>query len=859
MQHKAVMKVARFIRDPLDKRPVFDHPWKQGHHFNNRKIHLPDFGGISVFLRSFECRAPLRSATLRATALGIFDLFLNGKRVGIKDANGKTVCDELKPGWTDYRFRVFAFEYDVTSFLRSGEPNLFAAELSRGWWSGRISFGVYGFPVPAFCGEIELCYTDGTTELIASDESFRVTQQTPVRSADIWDGEYFDARIPNPIHGIPDGALPAVLYEGETPEITPHVGETIRVSRHLCRTPERAVQYCGKEENGSDFGKIHVLSESEETGCERRILRAGESLIFDMGQEMVGRPHFSIRAPRGTRLELYVAELLNDTGDASRGNDGPEGSPYLKNYRSALARLVYIASGDRTEEFAPTHTFYGFRYFEITANEDIELLSFEAEVLRSDLKETSRFECSNAEVNRLFSNILWGQRGNYLSVPTDCPQRDERLGWTGDTQVFCGAACYNMDTRGFLRKWLGDLRHSQIGADGAYSDIAPKVFIGHGEANAAWGDAGLIVPYRLYLMYGEDGVDIIDEHYASMEDYMRYLTQYGTKGPHRAYGDWLNYDVTDKTYISRVFYANDALLMVQFSEILAQRYAGSNKEAFYRTRAAHYAALRHELCTAFLADYFGDDLELTVKTQTAYLLALRFDLIPKQHRDRAVRRLKRLISENGMTLSTGFVGTGILCQTLQECGASEYAYSLLLQTRDPSWLYSIRQGATTIWERWNSYTKEKGFGDVNMNSFNHYAYGAVAEWMMSGMAGILPDPAQPGFSHFLLFPTPDTRSKQNGRLPDDQEPITFVRASYDSVKGKIESEWKCENGDFVYRVTVPSGTTAEFGILLDAHPDYCGTIVLNGIPHPEEALNAVEEKGRLRFTLSEGSYTVATK
>lgn len=827
------MKKATFVYNPRDIKPKYPHPWRQpgGKTFNSKSIAFEPGEGQVIFRREFACPAGAQ-VRVRATALGIFELYINGSRVGHDTPEGR-VYDELKPTWTDYRSRVFEYEYDITGSVK--DSNVLVAVVSPGWWSGRISFGFYGFLSCAFCGEIELKYPDGREEILG--DGWKATIGGAVRRADIWDGEYYDARCPDPTAD-PEkfdwtDALP---FTEATCRIVRLVGEPIRRRKDLERAPQSAVVYLGNEENGSDYGRIHVIRKRVGAGCEAGVLAAGESLILDFGQNIVGRPRLRVKARRGAVIRGYFAEMLNDSGLALRGNDGPEGSLYIKNYRSALARLVYVAAGDGKECYVPLHTFYGFRYLELTADADIEILEVAGEVITSVLRETGHIETDNPEVNRLLSNIIWGLRGNYLSVPTDCPQRDERLGWSGDTQIFCGAASYFCDVSAFLKKWLGDARDSQAGEGGAYCDVIPRVFAGRNNGNAAWGDAGLIVAYRLWLMYRDR--DTISEHYSSMEEYMRYLEQFGLEGPNIAYGDWLNYETTDKRYIAICYYAADAELMARFSRILGKP-----------EREAYYAGLRRRIEEHFAEKYIRDG-ELTEKTQTAYLLALKFNLLPGDMRAKAIKALERKIIDNNYTLSTGFVGTGILNQTLSEVGLDKLCYSLLLQTADPSWLYSVRQGATTIWERWNSYTHERGFGDVNMNSFNHYAYGAVAEWMFSRMAGISPNPGAPGFERFILCPRPDTRSE--GEIPAGQRRVGRVYARYDSARGRIESGWKFERGGFTYRFVIPAGTRARVELPVCGG----GAIRINDVAFTPAELGSLVSGGILTFELGAGSYTI---
>lgn len=788
---------------------------------NNRTLTLEPGDGILNIKKEFSLNEDVDRVILRTTALGVYCLYINGERVG---------NDEMLPGWTDYRCKVFESEYDITEMCR--ENNTFVCDIASGWWNGRISFGVYEFKPNAFAGEIEILYRDGRSELISSDESWQTMVGGQIRRADIWDGQYTDMTLPHPSVD-PDYYTweNAVIFDGFEGEIVPFEGDDVRVRDELSLSPVCGYIYDGTVDNGSDMGEVNIVSDYN-NGCKDIHVKAGEHLVIDLGQNMVGWPKYEITAERGTRVETLFAEMLNDSGDRSRGNDGPKGSLYIENYRSALARYIVVSSGNEREICSPTHVFYGFRYIEIFADGDITLHSVKGEVVGSDITETGTFECDNDEVNRLYSNAVWGMRGNYLSIPTDCPQRDERLGWTGDTQIFCGAASYMADIERFMRKWLGDARDSQTTIDGAYSCVIP--FLGWPEcADAAWGDAAIIVPYRLWLMYGSK--EIISEHYDSMESYMKHLERYGLDGPKPTFGDWLNYDVTDAKYISVCYYAYDALLMSRFSRIIGKD-----------DRAEHYDDLRERII-AYWKEKYVEDGALTVRTQTSHLLPLAFDMVDGEMKESFISELRKLITDNDYTLSTGFVGTGILNQTLSKVGLHDLCYSLLLQTKDPSWLYSVRQGATTIWERWNSYTKEKGFGDVSMNSFNHYSYGAVAEWFYSGICGINPDPDDPAFNTFILAPNPDFRKT----LPSGQKRINSARATYNSRAGKIESGWKNENGSFVYDFVIPDGACAKVSIVSEKDVLYFSDLEMT-----KDDLKAIRNGERLEFKLNGGRYSV---
>ena len=819
------MKKGVFIT--YGKLPKVEHtyPWqKAGALIAGRETELPSGKGLLTFRRFFKAKKAVRRATLRATALGIFDVFINGERVG---------REELKPGWTDYRVRVFEFEYDVTLLIR--EDNALTAAVSNGWWSGRISNGFYGYKSPAFCAEIELEYDGGESEIIASDESFDACVQGPVTFADIWDGEYYDATKKFDINH-PEFES-AVLLDGFSGQIVPHVGEPVRVRAFLERKPENLIVYNGTEADGSDFGRIRVTRRAGgECGFPCRISR-GESIILDMGVNMVGRPRLALRAARGTKVNVYFAEMLNDSGHASRGCDGAEGSLYIKNYRSALSRAVYVCAGEGEEEYTPRFTFFGFRYMEIKADAELVLLSAAGEVLGTDMEETGRVTTDNADVNALIENITWGARGNCVSIPTDCPQRDERLGWTGDTQIFCGAGAYLMNTNGFMRKWLGDMRDAQVGFNGGYCAVAPRIWHNRACGHAAWTDASIIVAYNMYKMYGD--TELVREHYESMEAYMSAIARdRGANGPMPTYGDWLAYEPTDREYISLCYHAQNARMMAELSRAIGKG-----------ERAEHYAALLCEIKALFRERYIRV-CNLTESSQTAYLLALGFDMIEESGvRAALTEKLKEKIIENGYTLSTGFVGTGVLCRTLSELGLDGLAYSLLLQTKDPSWLFSVSGGATTVWERWNSYTPENGFGDAGMNSFNHYAYGAVIEWMFAYMAGIRPGAR--GFERFVLSPRPDMRTESE--IPEGQKRITRAEAEYTCRFGTVRSAWETRGDETEYRFEVPHGTAALAEIYASEGRE---ALSVNGEMKTAKSLGAKIEQGKWKFLLSEGKYII---
>lgn len=808
-------------------------PWEITQRRETQFALIKSKDGVALFRKIFKA-ADIKSAHIDATSLGVFDLFCNGKRVGRTDENGRVVYDELKPGCTNFKQRVLYFSYDLAPYLKDGE-NVLLAVVAPGWYSGRISCGTYGYCNTSFIAAVHIVDELGE-RCIYTDDTWQGAWGGAVRSSDIWDGELYDANEPSfeAISTMENTmAWKPVTTELHDIYITPHIGPTVTVRSEMTRKPQSIEIYNGIVDNGSDYGKINVVRKS--VNEDNFFLAKGESAVIDLGQNMVGWPTFCVKGKKNTSILLRVGEMLNDSGLISRGNDNPEGSVYSINYRSAKAKIQYVLSGDENgENYCPHYTFFGFRYCEITATEDVTFTDFKALVVGSVTRETGRMVTSDKNVNQLISNVLWGQRGNYLSIPTDCPQRDERLGWSGDTHIFCRTAAYNADVLEFLKKWLQDARDSQNEA-GMYPDVIPTNSV-VGIGRAAWGDAGIIVPYVMWRMYGD--TDVICEHFESMERYMAWLETTDKAGPEAYYGDWLAYEPTDKAYISVAYYALDAMYMAVMSRAI-KRF----------DREEHYKKLYAELGEHFRSLYCTENGDLKPEhcTQTGYLLALYVGLLSSENIPAAVAALKQKIIDNGCKLSTGFVGCGILNEVLAEFGENNLAYSLLLQTENPSWLFSVCQGATTIWERWNSYTKESGFGDVSMNSFNHYAYGAVQEWMYRHMAGIETTEDAPGFAHPVLQPKPDTRKADE--IPSGQERITMCRTEFDSPVGLIKSSWNTEKG-FVYECTVPVSSTLYLPILTDE-----GVYTVNGRETSISERIAAPCGDVVRIELKPGSYT----
>ena len=809
--------------------------------------------GIPLFRKAFTTKGAVKSAKLYASGLGVFDLFMNGRRVGV---DGTEVYDELKPGWTDYRKEVNYMTYDVTPLMREGD-NVLGAQVSNGWWAGPIAHGMYGTPALGFIAKLRIEYEDGSVEHVVTNTEWASSFCGPVMMGDIYNGETYDARRESnwtsPEYDASGWNCTAVNTDFRG-EITAFRGQTVRVREAFCLTPKAITVYEGAKPTGTTYGEINVTRTLG--GTESLRLKAGETALFDLGQNMTGWVRFTVKGDAGTKLRVKFGEMLNDTGASDRLNDGPGGSLYTYNLRTAGATLYYTLRGaEEGETFHPSNTFFGFRYCEVTTTSDVEITSLEGQFVGSELEEHATFETSHPDVNQLYSNIRWSQRDNFLSIPTDCPQRDERLGWTGDIQVFGRTATYHADTRAFLRKWLNDLRQSQR-EDGAYPEIAPfPNFWGFG--TGGWADAGVIVPWTVYLMTGDQAV--LGECYASMTRYMDWLSlqgdgQYKYNGAGTSTGDWLSYENTDARYVCVCHYANVAQLMSKIAGALSQSPADA-----YHADSLKYAELYDNIRAEWQTRYLDGNGQPAISTQTSYLMALKFGLLPETSVERAREILRGKIENNGYKLSTGFIGTSFLCQTLSEQGMDDLAYDLLLQRENPSWLYSVDQGATTVWERWDSYTKEGGFNkhEWNMNSFNHYSYGVVAEWMFRRVAGIESDEAQPGFKHFFLMPTPDDRTY----FPAGQERITSAKASHRSGYGLIRSEWeRGDDGRIAYVATVPANTTATLYLPLADEDD---EITEGGKPLEEaEGLEfkgirdgkAVIElqSGTYRFNIAEG-------
>ena len=685
------------------------------------------------FLRKeFTADGPVRSARVYASALGIYELHLNGIRVGE---------DYFTPGWTDYNTRICYNTYEIGDLLKVGR-NVVGCVLADGWYAGHVAWGCirhrYGTD-PRLLAQIEIEFENGTKQIVVSDGSWKAAYG-PLDEADLLMGETYDARKQlqgwsKP--GFDDSGWGAVSVTDDVDvELNAYPGAPVRT---ITEIPARTL-------NEPEPG-VHV---------------------FDLGQNMVGWIRLKVSAERGDKVVVRFAEMLN-----------PDGTLYTTNLRVARATDTYYVGESGESVWEPRFTFHGFRYVEVTGCTPA-LDSVTGIVLHSATPRTGWFECSNGMVNQLYHNIVWGQRGNYLEVPTDCPQRDERLGWTGDAQVFVGTATYNMDVGAFFTKWLVDLTDSQR-EDGAFTDIAPDLGLGAG--TPAWGDAGVICPYTIYRMYGDRRV--LESHYEDMAEWIEYLKNNSENliRPAIGYGDWLSIKAnTPKEVIATAYFAHVTNLMKEIAEVIGKK-----------EDAKAFGKLFEQIKGAFNESFVSEDGRVKGETQTCYAMALYMDLLPEEKREAAAQHLVNDIKKRDGHLSTGFVGLGLLMPVLTRFGHNDVAYRLLLKDTFPSWGYEIKHGATTIWERWDGWTKENGFQNPGMNSFNHYAFGAVGEWMFAKMAGI--DSEGPGFKRLAIKPHPG----QN---------IDFVKAEYHSIRGRIATEWHTREDEFHLDLVVPVNTDA---------------------------------------------------
>ena len=704
---------------------------------------------VAWLRRDFRIDHAVSRARLHVTSLGVFEVSINGKRVG---------ADAFAPGWTSYEHRVHSLTYDVTDHLVQGE-NAIGAILGTGWYAGRLGWKQdknRRGRVPMLLVQLEIESENGVTNTVLSDGGWKATLDGPIRSSSIYDGETYDARLEmdgwdQP--GFRDSQWHAVAVADDlgSSEVYPKPFPAVRVTE-----------------------KVGTAAITEPTPGH---------YVFDLGQNMVGWIDLQMPGVAQETVTIRFAEMLK-----------PDGNIYTENYRSAKSTNQYTPS--RTGEFRwrPTFTFHGFRYVELTgvpANAKPSPDWVTGLVLHTDLAQAGVFATSHSKLNRLQKNISWGQRGNFLDIPTDCPQRDERLGWTGDAQVFCSTSMFNYDSHAFWKSWLGTMRDQQLD-DGRIPHVIPDI-LGVGAGSPGWMDAATIVPWEVYVRTGD--VEVLAKNYEMMErlvGWYRSQSKNGLIPKIGGFGDWLQPNTdntrgdTPKSLLGSAFYAQSVSILSKAASVLGRS-----------SDARQYAVEAMRVKSAFANHYFDDEgrLQNAPETQTAYVLALEFRLTPEGLEDRVAENLVRLIHEANGHLRTGFLGTPYIAEVLDRAGHTDVSYSLLFNETYPSWFFSINQGATTMWERWDSYTHEHGFNPKNMNSFNHYAYGAIGEWMYERVAGLAVDPANPGYKHFFVRPAIGG-------------PLTTAHAEFETAYGKAASSWKLDGSKLTMEVVVPPNTTA---------------------------------------------------
>lgn len=698
------------------------------------------------YRHEFSTAKKIKTARVYVTSLGLYELFLNGKKVG----------DELfTPGWTSFNKRLQYQTYDVTSML--GKENAVGAILGDGWYRGFLAWGnqnnYYGDQL-ALLFELKIDYTDGSSETIVSDKNWTVSNG-PILKSDIYNGEIYDARL----------EMQNWTTNGFIANNWKNVVE-INKSKDILIAAQGA-----------------PVKAIEELKPIKQITTPNGEMVYDMGQNMVGWLRIKMNGQKGDTIRLKFAEVLDKDGNF-----------YTANLRAADATDTYIFKGETSEVYEPKFTFHGFRFVKLEGfSKAPDVSDLTGVVIHSAMKPTGSFSCSNELINQLQHNIQWGQKGNFLDVPTDCPQRDERLGWTGDAQVFSMTAAYNFDVSAFYTKWMKDVSADQL-PSGSIPHVIPDVLKGQGGATG-WADVVAVIPWTVYQNYNDKR--ILETSYPAIVKWVDYMKNragedYLWMGDNH-FGDWLAFATTSSSYpgattetdlIATAYFYYTTNLTAQIANVIGKT-----------DDVVKYEKLAAKIKAAFIDEFVTKNGRLVSHTQTAYALALAFGLLPENLVDKSANYFANDVNKF-KHLTTGFLGTPLLCKTLSAIGRDDLAFMLLNRKNYPSWLYPVTQGATTIWERWDGQKPDGTFQDVGMNSFNHYAYGAIGEWLYSHVAGIKLDENLPGFKHFFLAPHP------GGEL-------NHVDAKFLSMYGEITSSWKIDNDKMQYTVEVPANTSAQ--------------------------------------------------
>jgi alpha-L-rhamnosidase len=699
-----------------------------------------------IFRKEFNITKKIKSARLYCTSRGLYEFYLNGEKVG----------DQLfTPGWTSFEKRLQYQVYDVTGMFRPGE-NAAGVMLGNGWYRAfrPNSNQFQDIKDLEVLAQIEIEFTDGTKQTIKTDNSWKSSTGAVVKS-EIYNGEIYDARLEKT--GWSSPGFDDSAWKGVIP--------TQRDKNHMVSAVSEPVRKM------DEITPVEIIYTPE-----------GDTVI-DMGQNMVGWCRLQVECPEGTTIKLRHAEVLDQDDNF-----------YTTNLRSAKQEIIYTCKGGGTEIYEPRFTFQGFRYVAISGYpKEVTNDIIKGIVVHSDLERTGTFSCNNELINQLQHNIIWGQKGNFVDVPTDCPQRNERLGWTGDAQVFAPTACFNMQSAGFWTKWLYDLAADQH-EDGAVPHVIPNVLQRGG--SSGWADAAVIVPWVLYRSYGD--TRILEQQYNSMKRWVEFMR--GQAGDSyiyipkdRQFGDWLAFATTrsdypgattDKDFLSTAYFYHSVTLLQQIAGILGKT-----------NDAADYLNLQKKIKEAFNKEYVTPNGRLSSNTQTAYVVALTFGLLPENMEKSAAARLAEDVRQFGH-ITTGFLGTADICPILSKYGYLDEAYMLLYRKDYPSWLYPVTKGATTIWERWDGIKADGTFQNPGMNSFNHYAYGAVGNWLYKVVAGINADGVVPGYKQIVIKPCPGNQ-------------MNDVKASHESLYGTIVSQWEIQDNTLRLAVEIPANTSAE--------------------------------------------------
>ena len=742
----------------------------------------------------FEIHGKVKEAYAYTTALGLYKFYLNGEKVGE---------DEMAPGWTTYHEHLLYQTYDVTEILKRGK-NVLGALVGAGWYKGLMGFiarrNNYGEQT-AFLGQIVVRYEDGSEQIIVTDKSYKGTD-SPILFSEIYDGEVYDARKEqdgwNKI-GFDDKKWNPV-------NVVPYKYE------HLTAQPGTKV----KMMDALPVKEVIVTPEGD--------------TVLDFGQNMAGWIEFKVSAQKGDKVELICFEIL----------EPKTGNVHLGNLRKAKQTITYTCKGAQEECYHPNFTFQGFRYAKVNEYPgEVKKENFVAYAVHSDMEETGTFASSNKDLNQLWHNIKWGMKGNFLDVPTDCPQRNERVGWTGDAQIFCGTASYLMNTYTFFKKWLKDVAIDQT-PEGGVPHIVPDLISGY-EYNdwllsqgthsaAAWADVAVIMPWTMYLTFGDKA--ILEEQYESMKGWIDFMDTHSENGIWNyrlQFGDWVALDAEEGSYFGATpneltctaYYAYSTELFVKTAKLLG-------REEDYKK----YSSLYAEILKIFRKTFFDEEGNMTAQTQTAHILALHFRLVEEKHREKTAEQLALLLEKEDGHLVTGFVGTPYFCHALSNNGKIKEAFELLMKEDFPSWLYQVKKGATTVWEHWDGIKPDGSMWSDDMNSFNHYAYGAIGEWMFKVIAGINYDEQEAGYKHSII-------------APNIGGGLKTVEGSFESIYGTVASRWEIlEDGSIKVRVKIPANTTAE--IILRETAELRET----------DGLHFEEEIGKLVAKTGSGEYTI---